>query len=118
VLERSRRSYKASGRLQPNGPLILQKPRYFVHEPVAPQHITMDSVIFYQPPTITDGPPREAFQQSISAINQSQDRLDTLTDNGDELPSFMDILSRARSVAPRAASQTTDLTIDASDDVS
>jgi hypothetical protein len=81
-----------------------------VHEPIAPRHTTMDSVILYQPPPIPDGPPGKAFRRSISATNQSRDELDTLTDNGDELPSLMDILARAWSVAPRVASQTINLT--------
>ena len=44
--------------------------------------------------------------------------VDTLADGGDELPSFTDLLSRARPVASRVPPQVIDLTIDSSDDVS
>jgi hypothetical protein len=53
----------------------------------------------------------------ISATNRSLDRLDTLIDSGYELPSLMDLLSRARPVASRVAPQAINLTIDSSNDV-
>jgi hypothetical protein len=65
----------------------------------------------------SDGPHRGAFQPSISATSQSLDRLDTLVDSGDELPSLTDLLSHARPVASWVAPQVIDLTIDSSDNV-
>jgi hypothetical protein len=47
----------------------------------------------------SDGLRRESFQLSISAINQGLYELDTLANNGDELPSFMNILSRAKAIS-------------------
>ena len=41
-----------------------------------------------------------------------------VTDSGDELPSFTDLLSHARPVASRVAPQLINLTIDCFDDVS
>jgi hypothetical protein len=57
----------------------------------------MDSVIFYPPSASIDG---------------------HYSDSDDELPSFTDILSRARPVASRVPPQVIDLIIDSSDDVS
>jgi hypothetical protein len=54
----------------------------------------------------------------MSTPNQSLDRLDALADDGDELPSLMDILPRSRPVVQRVTSAMVDLTIDPSDDVS
>jgi hypothetical protein len=53
------------------------------------------------------------LKQKLRALNTS-----ALADDGDELPSFMDILSRARPVVPRVTPPVVDLTIDPSDDVS
>jgi hypothetical protein len=66
----------------------------------------------------SDGPRRDGLQPSILAPNQSPDGLDALADDGDELPSFTDILSRARPGVPRVTPPVIDLTIDPSDDVS
>jgi hypothetical protein len=66
----------------------------------------------------SDGPRRDGLQPSIPASNQSPDGLDALADDDDELPSFMDILSRARPGVPRVTPPVIDLTIDPSDDVS
>jgi hypothetical protein len=99
----------------------------------------MDSVIFYQLPASIDGyhsrsiaprnlisPPLYKRLPSNSARNYHRDsatrrlnaEADTLTNSNDELPSFTDILSRARPVTSRVLSQTIDLTIDSSNNVS
>jgi hypothetical protein len=65
-----------------------------------------------------DGPRRDGFQPSILAPNQSLDRLDVLADDGDELPSFTDIFSRAQLGVPRVTPPVVDLTTDPFDDVS
>ena len=66
----------------------------------------------------SNGPRRDGLQPSILAPNQSPDGLDTLADDSDELPSFTDILSRARPGIPRVTPPVIDLIIDSSDDVS
>ena len=58
------------------------------------------------------GPYRDGIQPSISAPNQGLNGLDGLADDGDELPSFMEILSRARPVVPQVIPPVVDLTID------
>jgi hypothetical protein len=66
----------------------------------------------------SDGLRRDGLQPSILAPNRSSDGLDALADDGDELPSFTDILSRARPGVPRVTPPVVDLTTDPSDDVS
>jgi hypothetical protein len=66
----------------------------------------------------SDSPSRGEDQPLISAERQSLDRLDTLVDSGDELPSLKDLLSHAWPLASRVAPQVIDLTIDFFDYVS
>jgi hypothetical protein len=66
----------------------------------------------------SDGPRRDGLQSSILALKQNPDGLDTLADNGDELPSFTDIFSRARPKVPRVTPPVVDLITDPSDNVS
>jgi hypothetical protein len=57
----------------------------------------------------SDGPRRDGLPPSILAPNQSPVGLDALADDGDELPSFTDILSRARPGVPRVTPPVVDL---------
>ena len=78
----------------------------------------MDSVIFYPPPASIAGHHSRSIAPRNLISSPLYKRPPSNPDSDDELPSFTDILSRARPVVSRVPPQVIDLTIDSSDEVS